>query len=564
MADNKPTPTALDQLFLAGQAKQNGTVFERRGITRYEGTGVTVTDDAVNGETVISVTGADGDTSPINNTATGPLHNIASAVSGTPTSTIRFSGSAPVVTGIASGTPGRRLVLQATGGPLTLKNDDAGSDAANRILTSSGADATIPDEQTAILVYDGTSQRWRLAGVGLPGSPNRSLQFNGNGSLSGAAEFTYESGQLLCSGGNIAFGPSPAQSGDFRLPRGAADESAWSITQRNPVGAGDLTLLSTFHNGSRATYLFGSDPWSAFDTATTYGEGYLFAGKYLQLGLVDDDTIVTDDYSTVYLEALADPTATGIYTGKKMTAWKVAQHTNFAINGTRQYPSADDFGRGRSVFFFGWANVNPSVNPTSGIVLYVDAADSLLKYRRPDGATVTLGGSAGPVGAMQFAGANGALDHAPAIGRVHTAEIRNVSNTDVGETRTYKVWGSATNETVELLRLDNSNTGGGTEYVITVEVALNGVGEGLSYVTFAQGYRSFIWASQSAVSPYYDERMTLEGDTDMSPHIIVAGSDPTEGIAVTVNTPAGAKVRWHGTIQVTLTRASAPGGGGGG
>ena len=45
---------------------------------------------------------------------------------------------------------------------IVLKHEDAGSTAANRFLCSTGADITLSANQAADLIYDGTTQRWRV------------------------------------------------------------------------------------------------------------------------------------------------------------------------------------------------------------------------------------------------------------------------------------------------------------------------------------------------------------------------------------------------------------------
>lgn len=72
------------------------------------------------------------------------------------------SDAARNITGIAGGRQGLRLLLVNTGGfAITLKNDDANSTAANRIL-GGGADVVIAATTgSAQLVYDDTTARWR-------------------------------------------------------------------------------------------------------------------------------------------------------------------------------------------------------------------------------------------------------------------------------------------------------------------------------------------------------------------------------------------------------------------
>jgi parallel beta-helix repeat protein len=77
------------------------------------------------------------------------------------------SDAARSITGIAGGWPGRRLTLINVGGfAITLKNQDVGSVAGNRIVGTGAADVVLTAD-TAItnrvnLVYDDTTARWRV------------------------------------------------------------------------------------------------------------------------------------------------------------------------------------------------------------------------------------------------------------------------------------------------------------------------------------------------------------------------------------------------------------------
>ena len=67
------------------------------------------------------------------------------------------------ITGIKGGLRGRILIIINVGAEdLVLKDEDANSDAKNRIATNSGADITLGSECGAFLLYDITSLRWRL------------------------------------------------------------------------------------------------------------------------------------------------------------------------------------------------------------------------------------------------------------------------------------------------------------------------------------------------------------------------------------------------------------------
>lgn len=67
------------------------------------------------------------------------------------------------VTGLAAGFNGElRLVVNVGSNDLVLQNQNAGSAAANRIITGTGADLTLGADGAALLLYDGTTARWRV------------------------------------------------------------------------------------------------------------------------------------------------------------------------------------------------------------------------------------------------------------------------------------------------------------------------------------------------------------------------------------------------------------------
>lgn len=67
------------------------------------------------------------------------------------------------VTGMVAGTSGEhRLITNVGSQNIVLKNQDAGSSAANRWLATSGADVTLAPDNAKVVWYDGTTQRWRI------------------------------------------------------------------------------------------------------------------------------------------------------------------------------------------------------------------------------------------------------------------------------------------------------------------------------------------------------------------------------------------------------------------
>jgi hypothetical protein len=73
------------------------------------------------------------------------------------------------ISGISGGTDGRVIhVINRTGQNLTFENEEATSDAANRIVTSTGADIATTGNGSGILTYiTGTLNRWVLTATSL-------------------------------------------------------------------------------------------------------------------------------------------------------------------------------------------------------------------------------------------------------------------------------------------------------------------------------------------------------------------------------------------------------------
>lgn len=74
---------------------------------------------------------------------------------------VEFTGSTNfTLTGIRNGVPGRFLVLHNTGSAtITVADDSASSDAANRIISNDSANISLAANETLLLQY--LSSRWR-------------------------------------------------------------------------------------------------------------------------------------------------------------------------------------------------------------------------------------------------------------------------------------------------------------------------------------------------------------------------------------------------------------------
>ena len=69
--------------------------------------------------------------------------------------------AARTITGFAGAKSGIKIIANVGSFNLVLANNSGSSDAANRILTHSGANITLTPGQLAIMTYDVTSASWR-------------------------------------------------------------------------------------------------------------------------------------------------------------------------------------------------------------------------------------------------------------------------------------------------------------------------------------------------------------------------------------------------------------------
>jgi parallel beta-helix repeat protein len=74
------------------------------------------------------------------------------------------SASALTITSIAGGVDGRVITLANAGSNAVTINNDAGGTAANRIITGTGANLSVPAGSTVQLAYDSADSRWRVIG----------------------------------------------------------------------------------------------------------------------------------------------------------------------------------------------------------------------------------------------------------------------------------------------------------------------------------------------------------------------------------------------------------------
>lgn len=79
-------------------------------------------------------------------------------------STVLRINASPAVdlTGISRGYDGRQITVTAVGSTVTIKHNDAGSTAGNKIFTPAGADYGLTLGKGVILWYDSANSAWRF------------------------------------------------------------------------------------------------------------------------------------------------------------------------------------------------------------------------------------------------------------------------------------------------------------------------------------------------------------------------------------------------------------------
>ena len=126
-----------------------------------------------------------------NDNATGSNVTLTAVAS----SIVRLTNASLVsIDMIPAGYSAQKFVLtNATSVPVLISND-IGATAADRILTGTGADLTIANDASVILVYDITSSRWRIVGGSGSGSGSGGINYilNPNAVASTVGWSTYQ------------------------------------------------------------------------------------------------------------------------------------------------------------------------------------------------------------------------------------------------------------------------------------------------------------------------------------------------------------------------------------
>lgn len=153
--------------------------------------------------TTLDVNGSFGLSADLSPVSIGASQNNYAPAGHDTASVLRLTASAAYnITGLAGGVDGRILTLVNIGAnTITLVDESASSTAANRFALA--GNVALATDQSAVLLYDSTSSRWRVmavygaGGAASAGGSDRLIQFNNAGSLDGVPVFNYTTGGLL-------------------------------------------------------------------------------------------------------------------------------------------------------------------------------------------------------------------------------------------------------------------------------------------------------------------------------------------------------------------------------
>jgi Collagen triple helix repeat (20 copies)/Chaperone of endosialidase len=200
-------------------------------------------------------------------------------------SLIRLTGaSAQTITGIAGGSDGELLtIVNAAAQAATITNNDAGSLAANRIRTGTGANVTLASDASISLVYDSGASVWRVVG--------------GTGGSGGGASYSNVDVSNLATGGSIGSAATTVDVGtNFNINQTTAGQALTIPSPTNTtatkgkvititnIGTVDFTIgINTIKTGGKSTaFVWSGTSWNyvtdgasaSASTATTitYGE----------------------------------------------------------------------------------------------------------------------------------------------------------------------------------------------------------------------------------------------------------------------------------------------------
>lgn len=172
--------------------------------------------------------------------------DVASASSitqlATATSFVKITGAlATTVLGLGSGFDGKRVIVHnGSSGSLTIKHQDAGASAADRVITPTAADLVVLTNRSTELVYDSNQSRWVVASSGAGGGSYTTTALQNVGASGSISTTTYDGFQFrrVQGSGN----PQTASSTPFGTGGGWTDGTVITLIGQDATKA--LTILN--------------------------------------------------------------------------------------------------------------------------------------------------------------------------------------------------------------------------------------------------------------------------------------------------------------------------------
>jgi hypothetical protein len=184
--------------------------------------------------------------------------DVASASSiaqlATTTSFVKITGAlSTTVLGLGSGFDGKRVIVHnGSSGSLTIKHQDAGATAADRVITPTASDLVVLSNRSTELVYDANQSRWVVASSGAGGGSYTTTALQNVGASGSISSTTYDGFQFrrVQGSGN----PQTASSTPFGSGGGWSDGTVITL-----IGQDDTKALTILNNDAAKGALLNGD-----------------------------------------------------------------------------------------------------------------------------------------------------------------------------------------------------------------------------------------------------------------------------------------------------------------